>query len=73
MEIREVSEPQVEPGQVKIEIKAAGICGSDIHIYHSDIAIPVRPPVIIGHEFAGVVVAVGEGVTTLQARRPCIQ
>ncbi|MBI9093866.1 MAG: zinc-binding dehydrogenase [Sphaerochaeta sp.] len=64
LEIREVPEPQVESGQVKIEIKAAGICGSDIHIYHSDIAIPVRPPVIIGHEFAGVVVAVGEGVTT---------
>ena len=64
LEIREVPEPQVQPGQVKIEIKAAGICGSDIHIYHSDIAIPVRSPVVIGHEFSGVVVAVGEGVTT---------
>jgi L-iditol 2-dehydrogenase len=64
MEIREVAEPVVQPGQVKIEVKAAGICGSDIHILHSDIAIPVRPPVVTGHEFSGVVTAVGEGVTT---------
>ena len=62
MEIRDVPEPEPGPGQIKIEIKEAGICGSDIHIYHSDIAIPVRPPVTIGHEFSGVVAAVGDGV-----------
>lgn len=64
MEIREIAEPKALPGQVKIEVKAAGICGSDLHIYHSDIAIPVRPPVVTGHEFSGVVVEVGEGVTS---------
>jgi len=63
LEIRNVPEPAPGPGQVKIEVKAAGICGSDIHIFHSDIAIPVRPPVIIGHEFSGVITEVGEGVT----------
>ncbi|MCC8190989.1 MAG: zinc-binding dehydrogenase [Planctomycetes bacterium] len=62
MEIRDIPEPVPGPGQVKIEIKEAGICGSDLHIYHSDIAIPVRPPVVTGHEFSGVVAAVGEGV-----------
>ncbi|MDF2524906.1 MAG: Alcohol dehydrogenase GroES domain protein [Clostridiales bacterium] len=36
MEIREVPEPKAGPGMVKIEIKEAGICGSDLHIYHSD-------------------------------------
>ena len=64
LEVRDIAEPMVEAGQVKIEVKAAGICGSDLHIYHSDIAIPVNPPVVIGHEFSGVVVAVGEGVTS---------
>lgn len=64
LEIRDVPIPVPEPGQVKIEVKAAGICGSDLHIYHDDIAIPVRPPVTIGHEFSGVVIEVGEGVTS---------
>jgi L-iditol 2-dehydrogenase len=62
MEIRDVPEPEAGSGQVKIEVKAAGICGSDLHIYHSDIAIPVNPPVTTGHEFCGVVAEVGEGV-----------
>jgi L-iditol 2-dehydrogenase len=64
MEIREVAEPQPGPGQVKIAVEATGICGSDLHIFHDDIAgIPINPPVITGHEFSGVVAAVGEGVT----------
>ncbi|MDK2799254.1 MAG: L-iditol 2-dehydrogenase [Clostridiales bacterium] len=63
MEIRDVPEPKPGPGQVKIEVKAAGICGSDLHIYHDDIAIPLNPPVVTGHEFCGVVAEVGEGVT----------
>jgi L-iditol 2-dehydrogenase len=65
MEIKEVSEPRAGAGQVKIEIKNAGICGSDLHIYHSDIAIPVNPPVVVGHEFSGVICEVGEGVENL--------
>ena len=62
MELRDVPEPTPGPGQVKIEVKAAGVCGSDLHIYHDDIAIPVNPPVVTGHEFSGVVADVGEGV-----------
>lgn len=63
MEIRDIPEPKAEPGMVKIAVQKAGICGSDLHIYHSDIAIPVRPPVVTGHEFSGIVEEVGEGVT----------
>ncbi len=66
MEIRDIPEPTAGPGQVKIEIKEAGICGSDLHIYHSDIAIPVRPPVVTGHEFSGIISQVGEGVEHLK-------
>jgi len=63
MEIREIPEPSAGAGQIKIQVKHAGICGSDLHIYHSDIAIPVRPPVVVGHEFSGVITELGEGVT----------
>lgn len=63
MEIRDIPEPVAGQGQVKIEVKAAGICGSDLHIYHEDIAIPLKPPVVTGHEFSGVIAEVGEGVT----------
>ena len=63
MEIRDVPEPSPGPGQVKIEVKAAGICGSDVHLLKGDIAIPIRPPVVIGHEFSGVIVQLGSGVS----------
>ena len=66
MEIREIEEPFPGPGQVKIRVIEAGICGSDLHIYHSDIAIPLRPPVVTGHEFSGIVTEVGEGVTNFK-------
>jgi len=63
MEIRDVPEPVAGKEQIKIEVKAAGICGSDLHIYHDDIVIPLNPPVVTGHEFSGVIAEVGEGVT----------
>jgi L-iditol 2-dehydrogenase len=62
MEIREVEIPQPGPGEVLLEVKAAGICGSDLHIYHWNIAYKMNPPMIVGHEFSGVVVSCGEGV-----------
>ncbi len=61
--IMEFPEPQAGPGLVKIEIKYAGICASDLHVWHDTIGLSVNPPVIMGHEFSGQVVAVGEGVT----------
>ncbi len=54
IELREVPEPTPLPHEVKIEVRAAGVCGTDIHGHPS-----VRPPVILGHELAGVVVEVG--------------
>ncbi len=66
LEIRDISEPTPTEGQVKIRVEKAGICGSDLHIYHSDIAIPVNPPVVIGHEFSGVVTEVGKNVTKVK-------
>ncbi len=62
MEIREVPEPSAGRGQVKIAVAKTGICGSDLHILHSDISIPVKPPVVTGHEFAGTLCEIGPEV-----------
>lgn len=63
IELKDVPEPVAGPGQVKIEVKAAGICGTDLHIWHDE--APYHPPVILGHEFCGVIAQVGEGVAGL--------
>jgi len=63
VELREVPEPSPKPNEVMIEVKAAGICGSDLHIFDEDIKLPLRPPVIMGHEFSGVIAEVGSSVT----------
>lgn len=63
MEVRDIPEPTPGPGQVKIAVQNAGICGSDLHIYHGDIAIPLNCPVVTGHEFCGIIAEVGEGVS----------
>jgi L-iditol 2-dehydrogenase len=59
IELREMPEPVCGPGQVKIRVRAVGICGTDIHGHPS-----LRPPVILGHELAGDIVEVGAGCTT---------
>lgn len=60
IEVREVPIPSIGDDEVLIEVKAAGICGTDLHIYHDQ--FPYWPPVILGHEFAGIIVAVGKKV-----------
>ena len=63
VEIREVPEPVPDPGEVKVEVHASGVCGSDLHIYEGYFQDILNPPVIMGHEFAGVISELGEGVT----------
>ncbi|PAV31264.1 sorbitol dehydrogenase [Virgibacillus profundi] len=64
LEIQDKPEPTAGPGQVKIEVKYAGVCGSDIHTYEGHYKVGV--PVTLGHEFSGEVVEVGEGVTAFK-------
>lgn len=61
--LRELPVPQPGPGQVLLNVCAAGICGTDLHIYHDE--YPTQPPVVLGHELAGEVAAVGEGVISV--------
>ena len=56
--------PEPGPGEVLVEVGAVGICGSDVHYYEHGRIGPfvVEAPMVIGHEAAGTVVAVGQGV-----------
>lgn len=65
IEDREVE--AVGPGQVEVAIEAGGICGSDLHYYnHGGFGtVRIREPMILGHEVAGTVKALGEGVSHL--------
>jgi L-iditol 2-dehydrogenase len=59
MVVEEVPTPQAGPGEVILKTKDVGICGSDLHLYATGL---LPPDVIMGHECAGVVVEVGDGV-----------
>lgn len=71
--VEEIEAPKILPGTVKVKVKWCGICGSDLHEYlGGPIFIPVGQPhplsknvapVVLGHEFSGEVVEVGEGVS----------
>lgn len=76
---REVGAPG--PGQVLVRVGFGGICGSDLHYFHDGGfgAVRIKEPMVLGHEVAGTVAAVGEGVTSVKAgehvavnpSRPC--
>ncbi|MGQ9369173.1 Zn-dependent oxidoreductase [Azospirillum sp. ST 5-10] len=62
--LADAAAPAAAPGEVLVRVQRAGICGSDMHILHGSNPFAVYPR-IIGHEFAGVVEAVGDGVDGL--------
>jgi L-iditol 2-dehydrogenase len=62
--IRDMPEPTPGEGEVKVEVKFGGICGTDIHIYHDH--YKSNPPVILGHEWSGEVVELGPGVDSVK-------
>lgn len=64
LEIVEVPRPAPGPGEVLIQVAACGICGSDVHGYDGSSGRRI-PPIVMGHEAAGVVAALGAGVTKL--------
>jgi 2-desacetyl-2-hydroxyethyl bacteriochlorophyllide A dehydrogenase len=62
LRVEEVAKPQAGPGEVLLRVDRCGICGTDLHILSGNFPAP-NLPLIIGHEFAGTVEAVGAGVT----------
>jgi L-idonate 5-dehydrogenase len=70
VEQREAAAPG--PGQIAVRIGRGGICGSDLHYYqHGGFgAVRLREPMVLGHEIAGTVAALGEGVSDLSVGQP---
>jgi len=64
LEWMDVPEPECPEDSIKIEVKYAGICGTDLHIAHDTFIN--SPPVILGHEFSGVVTEVGSKITKVK-------
>jgi len=63
VELREIPVPQIGEDDVLLRVEAVGICGSDLHQYHGTHGWRVNYPVVLGHEFAGRVEAVGGRVS----------
>jgi len=61
MTVEDVPEPKPKPGEIVLRTEAAGICGSEVEGYLGMMSNRV-PPLVMGHEFAGVITAIGERV-----------
>jgi L-idonate 5-dehydrogenase len=68
LRIDDVPAPAPGPGQIQVRIERGGICGSDLHYYHDGGfgTVRVREPMVLGHEIAGLVSALGSGVTNVK-------
>ena len=63
VEIREMEKPSIGDEDVLLEVANVGVCGSDLHQWTADHSWPVNYPVVLGHEFGGVIVETGKNVT----------
>ena len=61
-ELADLAAPEPTPGEILIQVAACGICGSDVHGYDGSSGRRV-PPIVMGHEAAGTIAALGKGVT----------
>jgi S-(hydroxymethyl)glutathione dehydrogenase/alcohol dehydrogenase len=64
LEVVDVEQEGPQPGEVRVAVKAAGVCHSDWHVMNGDWTLPL--PMVLGHEAAGVVEEVGAGVTAVK-------
>ncbi len=62
--LQEIAQPEAGPGEVVLQVGAVGVCGTDIHVWQGHSR--QSKPVVLGHEFSGVVAAVGEGVENIK-------
>lgn len=65
MELLDIEEPKASKDLVKIKVEFSGICGSDIHSFKGEYG-NIKTPVVLGHEFSGTVVEIGENVKNLK-------
>ena len=69
LKVATVPKPTPGPREVLIAVRHAGVCGTDVHIADWDAWAEgrIKPPLVVGHEFAGEIVAAGDGVSELRA------
>ena len=63
VELREIPRATIGDDEVLLEVQAVGVCGSDLHMWTAQQSWPMKYPVVLGHEFCGVIREVGRGVT----------
>src|ERR1700722_6797732 len=63
VEMRDIPRPTIGPDDVLLEVAAVGVCGSDLHQWTAEHSCPANYPVVLGHEFAGVVTEIGQRVS----------
>jgi alcohol dehydrogenase/L-iditol 2-dehydrogenase len=66
VELREIPRAEIRDDEILMEVQAVGVCGSDLHMWTAQQSWTVRYPVVLGHEFCGVVREVGARVTGWQ-------
>jgi len=71
LEQAELDRPQPAAGEVLLRVEACGVCGTDHHIWAGELTDGVQPPVVLGHEIAARVEALGPGVAGLEPGQPC--
>jgi len=64
VELREVAVPEIGEDDVLLAVQAVGVCGSDLHQYHGKQSWKVNYPVVLGHEFGGIIAKTGRRVTS---------
>ncbi|MFT5187709.1 MAG: L-iditol 2-dehydrogenase [Verrucomicrobiales bacterium] len=63
VELREIEKPDIGQDEVLLAVAAVGVCGSDLHQWTSQHSWPVNYPVVLGHEFGGVIIETGKNVS----------
>lgn len=81
LRVEEIATPELGPDQLRVRVRCGGICGSDLHYYqHGGFGtVRIKEPMVLGHEVAGVIEAVGTAVSRFEAgdrvaispSRPC--
>jgi alcohol dehydrogenase/L-iditol 2-dehydrogenase len=66
VELRQVPVPEIGEEEILLQVGAVSVCGSDVHQYHGTQSWPVRTPVVLGHEFGGIVARAGKRVRSFK-------
>jgi L-iditol 2-dehydrogenase len=65
IQLQDLSQPTPGGSEVLVRVTACGVCGTDVHIYRGQLTQAIQPPVVLGHEIAGVIQAIGPDVRHL--------